>query len=324
MLIISHLTIDSDRCMLLNNCMPLRFQNAKGICLTKPGTDWHLAEWYIVKKLLRPRDFLLLGLANVLDFAQEARDPLKIVSKSYENMYGWIPGQYKRTNFNHLVWRNLKTGHIEKIIKDGEPYFRLTSIGKNKIERDFPFLAFQNRRWDKKWRAVVFDVEETNKQTRERFRGKLKELGFGMLQESVFITPHDIAKDFTEFIDAQNLKESAYLLEVSSIAVGDIKALVNRVWHLNKINDFYKRIIEKMEDNDLNSDSDRLNKLNDEDESKKVQDLIREIKKAYLEVTLEDPFLPKELLPLDWEGERARNLVKKLFNFKQRPHKNIK
>lgn len=277
-----------------------------------------------MRKLLRPRDFLLLGLTNVLDLFEEVRDPFGFVGKSYENMYGWIPRQYKRHNFNHLVWRSLKTGYIEKVIKDGVPYLRLTSIGKNKIERDFPFLGFQNKKWDKRWRVVVFDVEETNKQTRERFRSKLKELGFGMLQESVFISPYDIAKDFTEFIDAQGLNESAYLLEASTIAVGDIKALVNRVWHLDKINDLYKRIIGKMKDNDLILDSDRLNKLNDEDDIKKVQDLIREIKKAYLEVMLEDPFLPKELLPLDWEGERARDLVKKLFNFKQRPLKNVK
>jgi len=265
-----------------------------------------------MRKLLRPQDMLLLGLGNVLDLFEEVRDPFGFVGKSYENMYGWTPRQYKRHNFNHLVWRNLKTGYIEKVIKDGVAYLRLSSRGKNKIERDFPFLGFQNKRWDKKWRVVVFDVEETNKQTRERFRSKLKELGFGMLQESVFISPHNIAKDFTEFIDAQDLNESAYLLEASTIAVGDIKALVNRVWHLDKMNDLYKGIIGKMENNDLISDSGRLNKLNDEAENKKVQDLIRGIKKTYLEVMLGDPFLPKELLPLDWEGERARNLVKKL------------
>lgn len=276
-----------------------------------------------MKKLLNTRDILMLGLSGALDLFEEIRDPLSLVSKSYENMYGWVPAQYKRHNFNHLVWRNIKTGYIEKIEKDGEIYIRLTSQGNKKIVRDFPFLAFQNKRWDKKWRAVIFDIEEVSRQTRERFRRKLKELGFGMLQESVFISPYDITQDFTEFIDAQHLNESAYLLEVSDIAVGDVKALVNRVWHLGKINNFYKKIIRKVEDNDLMIDSGRLNKLN-EDRNKKVQDLIREIKKEYLEAILKDPFLPKELLPLDWEGKRARDLMKKLFNFRKRPHNNVK
>jgi len=265
-----------------------------------------------MRKLLRPQDMLLLGLGNVLDLFEEVRDPFGFVGKSYENMYGWIPKGYKRHNFNHLVWRNLKTGYIEKVIKDGMPYLRLTSVGKKKVERDFPLLTIQNTKWDRKWRIVIFDIEEISRPIRERLRYKLREVGFGLLQKSVFISPHNIAKDFTEFIDVQGLNESAYLLEASTIAVGDIKALVNRVWHLDKMNDLYKGIIGKMQDNDLISDSDRLNKLNDEDENKKAQDLIREIKKMYLEVILKDPFLPKELLPLDWEGERARFLIRKI------------
>lgn len=264
-----------------------------------------------MKKLLNTRDILLLGLSGALDLFEEIKDPLSIFSKSYESMYGWVPKQYKRHNFNHLVWRNIKTGYIEKIQKQGEIYIRLTSAGNKKIVRDFPFLAFQNKRWDRKWRVVIFDIEETSKQVRERFRRKLKELGFGMLQESVFISPYDIARDFTEFIDAQHLNESAYLLEVSSIAVGDIKALVNRVWHLDKINDMYKKIIEKIKDRHLTIDSGRLNKLN-KDEIKKVQDVTIEIKKGYLEVALKDPFLPQELLPSDWLGNEAKKLIKNL------------
>lgn len=270
-----------------------------------------------MKKLLNARNILLLGLSGTLDLFEEIKDPLSIFSKSYDSMYGWVPEKYKRHNFNHLVWRSLKTGYIEKIEKQGEIYIRLTSEGNKKIVRDFPFLAFQNRKWDKKWRVVIFDIEEISKQTRDRFRGKLKELGFGMLQESVWISPYDIAQDFIEFIDAQNLNESAYLLEVSQIAVGDIKALANRVWHLDKINDEYAKFVEKIEgikENDLIKISGRLNKLNKDEGGKaqKSKDLIIEIKKVYLEIVCSDPFLPKELLPSDWLGYEAKKLVENL------------
>lgn len=277
-----------------------------------------------MKKLLNTRDVLLLGLSGALDLFEEIKDPLSIFSKSYDAMYGWVPERYRRQNFNHLVWRSIKTGFIEKIEKQGEVYIRLTSQGSKKIARDFPLLAFQKKRWDKKWRVVMFDIEEKSRKVRERFRNKLKELGFGMLQESVFISPYDISKDFTEFIDAQNLNEYAYLLEVSSIAVGDIKVLVSRVWNLDRINDSYKRIIEEIQDSGLMSISGRLDKLNSKGEGKRDQGFINEIKSDYLEAILRDPFLPKELLPIDWESERAGNLVKKLFKFEQRPHKNIK
>ena len=265
-----------------------------------------------MRKLLRPQDMLLLGLANVLDLFEEARDPLGIAAKSYKNTYGWIPRQYKRNNFNHLVWRSLKTGYIEKVIKDGMPYLRLTSTGKNRIERDFPLLAIQRGKWDKKWRIVIFDIEETSKQIRERLRRKLKELGFGMLQESVFISPYDIAKDFAEFIEEQGLSDSAYVLEVSNIVIGDMKSLTNRVWDLVELDKKYNQILQRIEENDLTTDSDRIKQLNRGGDNKKIKDLASKTWREYLEVVLKDPFLPKELLPEGWGGEKVIRLIKKL------------
>src|SRR3989344_4002694 len=148
-----------------------------------------------MRKLLRSQDILLLGLAGGLDLFEEINDPLSLVSKSYENMYGWVPKKYKRHNFSHLVWRNIKTGFIEKVEKNGEIYIRLTSQGSQKIIREFPLLSLQKKKWDKKWRFAIFDIQEVNKNVRDQLRKKLKELGFGMLQKSVFISPHDVLKD---------------------------------------------------------------------------------------------------------------------------------
>ncbi len=265
-----------------------------------------------MRKLLRPQDMLLLGLGNVLDLFEEVRDPFGIMAKSYENMYGWIPRQYKRHNFNHLVWRSLKTGYIEKVIKDGMPYLRLTTVGKNKIERDFPLLTSTRKKWDRKWRVVVFDIEEVSRKARERFRHKLKEVGFGMLQESVFISPYDIAKDFSEFTESQGLANFTYVLEVSNIITGEIKTFANKIWKLEELNKKYKSIIQEIEDNHLISISGRRNKLNDQEGEKRLKNTISKVWQEYLEIVLRDPFLPKELLPVDWEGEKTRALMKRL------------
>lgn len=261
---------------------------------------------------MRPQDILLLGLANVLDIAEEFKDPLGFVGKSYKKMYGWIPSQYKKHNFSHLVWRNLKTGYVEKVIKDGIPYLRLTSQGRDRIKRDFPLFAIQKRKWDRKWRLVIFDIEEASKKIREKFRYKLREVGFGMLQKSVFISPYDIAKDFAEFIESQGLGNSAYVLEVSNIVAGDIRCLADKVWNLEKLNKEYERITQRIEENDLISIGDRRIKLNDLNKELKDKDIVREVWKEYLEILLRDPFLPKDLLPLDWKGEKTRELMKKV------------
>lgn len=58
------------------------------------------------------------------------------------------------------------------------------------------------KKWDKKWRLVIFDIAQMKKIYREAFRGKLKELGFRSLQKSVWIHPFEcrpeveLLKDF--------------------------------------------------------------------------------------------------------------------------------
>lgn len=260
-----------------------------------------------MRKLLRPQDILLLGLANALDVFEEVRDPLHLLSNSYKAMYGWVPKRYKRKNFAHLVWRSLKAGYIEKIEKNGEIYIRITPQGNEKNKRDFSMIAFQKKSWDKKWRVVIFDIEEINKNVRERLRNKLKELGFGMLQESVFITPHDILKDFSEFVESSNLADYVYLLEVSQIIVGDERELANRIWKLDEINNKYAGIIKEIQNSHLTKYGGRNKKLN-----RGVVGKVIRIRQRYLKVLLNDPFLPRSLLPVDWYGNEAKRLVKQL------------
>lgn len=208
-----------------------------------------------MRKFLKPKDILLLGLANILDAAEEIRDPLRIMSSSYKSMYGWIPRQYQRHNFNQLVSRSLKTKQIEKIEKDGKICLRITSEGKRIIQRDFPMLLLQNRHWDGRWRIIMFDIQEVNKKARERLRSKLKELGFGMLQKSVFISPHDIIRDFIEFAQTSGIEDYLYILETHKLIVGDEKEFANKIWKLDELNEKYKEIV------DMISNGDRIKKI---------------------------------------------------------------
>lgn len=46
------------------------------------------------------------------------------------------------------------------------------------------------KRWDKKWRVVIFDIAEEHKKLRDLFRMRLVQLGLFQLQESVYISPY--------------------------------------------------------------------------------------------------------------------------------------
>ncbi len=276
-----------------------------------------------MRKLLRARDIFLLTLAGIGDVAQELKDPMQIMGKSYEAMYGFIPKRYKRNNFLQTVNRSFRTGDIEKIIKNGEIYLRLTSAGKKRLHRDFPILNL-TKKWDKHWLIVAFDISEKSKSIRNNFRGKLKNLGFGMLQESVWISPLSIGQDMREFINSVGLSEHVFVMEISGFVLGDPKQLARNIWRLDQLekdylhlenniktlNQFIKTESDRINKNEAkrvkdsrnkekeNANKDNINKGNiNKDYVNELLKKKREVMRNNLEFLVNFPALPSELLP---------------------------
>lgn len=270
-----------------------------------------------MKKLIRPQDVLLLTLAGIGDLFEEIRDPGFMISDAYKNVYGFIPSKYKRNNFLRSVDRSLKIGYIEKIEKNGEVYLRLTNKGNKKIYRDFSLLSLSKKGWDKKWRIVFFDIEEISRSLRNKLRVKLKELGFAMLQKSVWITPYDIMADFYEYIQTIGLAKNVFLVEGKNLLGGDPKELAQKIWQINELNKEYERI--EKEINKLKQLGAKLDDRSMRRKAKSINDyrlqierIKRKLRMDYLKVLLSDPHLPKELLPGDWAGEKVKKLIKNL------------
>lgn len=57
----------------------------------------------------------------------------------------------------------------------------------------------RSKRWDGKWRIVVFDIPEKIRAARDALRIKLCKLGFYELQKSVFIYPFE-CRDEIDFV----------------------------------------------------------------------------------------------------------------------------
>ncbi len=244
-----------------------------------------------MKKLLRPQDTLLLFLAGGLDaFFDLKNEPMATACK---NLYGWVPPRYQQSNYYQTVYHSLRTGYIEREIKDGEVFLRLTPKGNEKAKRFFPFCSWQKKTWDKKWRVVIFDIAELERKNRDQFRSKLREFGFGMLQESVWISPYDFLADLKEFIQTQGLEKNTYAFETEAVLLGNSQELAQKVWPLEEINEEYEELfslLTKLHDRGKTS----IEKI--EGRERKLRDL----RARYLEILSRDPCLPKELLPADW------------------------
>lgn len=80
---------------------------------------------------------------------------------------------------------------------------RVTPRGETTLRR--MELSAQNnlkrRRWDGKWRVLIFDVPEYRRSVREKIRRTLAAVGFMRLQDSVWVYPHD-CEDFVALLKA--------------------------------------------------------------------------------------------------------------------------
>jgi len=76
---------------------------------------------------------------------------------------------------------------------------RLTEKGKVKLRQlELSDYALRKpKRWDKKWRVLIFDIKEERRLTRAKIRHALSTMGFVRLQHSVWVYPYDCEDTIT-------------------------------------------------------------------------------------------------------------------------------
>ena len=102
----------------------------------------------------------------------------------------------------HNAIRRLNQKRLIELIQKGDKlYIQITKNGKNLIKNfDYDYLIlYRPKKWDKKWRLVIFDIPEKKNKERQAFSTKLKDLGFYPLQESSYIYPYD-CQDELDFV----------------------------------------------------------------------------------------------------------------------------
>jgi len=120
----------------------------------------------------------------------------------------FFPGHKKGARFNYQLKSALSKlatkGLIVFVEENGKKYARLTDAGKRAFALERARIGIvKKKRWDRRWRIVVFDIPERRKNARTRLRTFMQECGFVRLQNSVWVYPYDcedlIALAKTEF-----------------------------------------------------------------------------------------------------------------------------
>ena len=126
---------------------------------------------------------------------------------------------------------------IEKIVENDEMYYRITPKGEKAIDRYLKPLR-QSGKWDGRWRLVMFDIPESKRDIRDRLRRALSNLGLGILQASVWISPNDIKNEISEIAKRLDVGTNLKFFEVSRNQTLD-QTIIEKSWNLPELEDQY-------------------------------------------------------------------------------------
>jgi len=139
-----------------------------------------------VKKII----LTTVATAGLLSVAILAPNALQVLKQfSGKDRFGSKEKYYLNKSIKNLIEQGLITFES----KNGKKFVRLTKKGEERLTKyELGDLKIKKpKKWDKKWRVVMFDIKEKRRGTRTLIRQTLNRLGFIKLQNSVWIFPYD-------------------------------------------------------------------------------------------------------------------------------------
>ena len=121
-----------------------------------------------------------------------------------------------RYQYRTALGRLAALGYIVFEKRDGKSYARITESGRKVLSFEQEKAKLKNakkKRWNRRWRVIIFDVPEKRRQTRDRLRNIMERTGFVRLQDSVWVFPYD-CEDFIALLKAELKIGSAVLYMV--------------------------------------------------------------------------------------------------------------
>ncbi|WP_442601003.1 phenylacetic acid degradation operon negative regulatory protein PaaX [Paenibacillus sp. KN14-4R] len=191
-------------------------------------------------------------------------------------------------------------------------YYSMTSRGKKRLDEAGARIYKQTPSpWDGKWHMATYSIPENKRAMRDQLRKELSWLGFGMLANSLWISPNNLADRVKEIAEAYEITDCVEVFSSEHIGMSTEQELVAKCWSLDKINAAYEEFIhvyrpqfEKLQEQvQYNQD------ISDSECFVVKTQLVHEYRK-FLFI---DPSLPKELLPDFWMGHEANELFRRYY-----------
>ena len=158
----------------------------------------------------------VVGIAGLLAVTMVAPNVMQLLK--------YTPlGKNRGSVVNNATRRLEERGELEWVSERGHRFARLTRKGQVRLARlTSEATIVRKRRWDKRWRIVIFDIPEERRRSRDLLRQTLAAIGFFKLQHSVWVYPYD-CEDFIALLKTDFAIGKQVLYIVSEHVEGDSK-----------------------------------------------------------------------------------------------------
>jgi phenylacetic acid degradation operon negative regulatory protein len=189
-----------------------------------------------------------------------------------------------------------RSGMVECRKGGNKPRWRLAESGRLAAFGGIDPASRWSRKWDGRWRLLLFDLPARQRQLRMTLWRWLRQQRFGYLQQSVWIVPDTIEETRIPLHRLELTPESLTVIEGAPAPPDTNEGIVHATWDFELINRHYETAIR------LTNFGRRFVRGGKPIEMRKW---LADERTAWLEAIGADPLLPEVLLPKNYLGQKA-------------------
>lgn len=170
--------------------------------MSEPNSKIESSEKKSKREDLRAIILSSVHVAGIVSIGLIAPNALQAMKK-----FGLTPKPRQIESIKTSQDRLIEKGYL--ILKNGN----VSISEKGKIYLSSKITKKERRKWDRKWRILIFDIPESLRYARNQLRLALQNFGFYKLQDSVWIYPHN-CEDLVSLLkaDLEMGKEVIYII----------------------------------------------------------------------------------------------------------------
>lgn len=239
--------------------------------------------------------YLALGVSLATTSGKSSSSAKKALYKadilSDQLFLAFDPSQLKN------AWQNLKRKGLIETIKDKEYEIKVTQEGILKANQDIAVYK-EKRRWNKRVYLISYDIEETQRSMRNKFKEYLIEIGCAPIQFSLYLAIYNPRGLTKTWLNDHPLAGNVIVSDLGpdgSLGDRSLIEILSSAYSLDKLNSEYNSFLKNFSSSVKNNPQKRMPAFF-----------------QYQSILNKDPQLPFELLPDWWLGDKAYRRFKSI------------